>query len=204
MVLTGFNYAILSTQIDREIQLGAGVLLDDFGPETGDIGSIIGTTSGGVTFSDNPEYVDYGTFVDNCEPNLRGMLRIRRYDPVLSGTLQSVNRDTVKLLDTFNYFGTNPVNYSPADLSALGSYYQDLWFVGDYGVNSAYHFGLYVELDAHISYIAVHLKDAVNRSGFNWQSADNSISAFSFEFHATRASNGALPFEVFLLSPENS
>ena len=44
----------------QNIQLNAGILVDNFNPATGVIGNIIGATSGGVNFTDSVEYIDFG------------------------------------------------------------------------------------------------------------------------------------------------
>ena len=43
----------------QNIQLNAGILLDGFNPATGVIGNILGATTGGFQFSDDPEYLKY-------------------------------------------------------------------------------------------------------------------------------------------------
>ena len=43
------------------LQMNAGILVDEFTPETGVIGNIIGATTGGLSFNANPTYEDFGS-----------------------------------------------------------------------------------------------------------------------------------------------
>ena len=59
------KYTKLPDDAFTQLQLNAGILVDDFKPETGVIGNILGATSGGVSFNTNPTYSDFGEDVDN-------------------------------------------------------------------------------------------------------------------------------------------
>jgi hypothetical protein len=48
----------------ENLVLNAGIIVDDFDPETGEIGNILGATTGGINFATNPSYSDFGEDVD--------------------------------------------------------------------------------------------------------------------------------------------
>lgn len=52
----------------KELVLNAGVLLSAFSPDTAEVadGTIIGATSGGLTFAATPSFSDFGEDIDNC------------------------------------------------------------------------------------------------------------------------------------------
>ena len=56
----------------EKLQLNAGVLLTEFDPSTGEIdrSKIFGATTGGVSFTAQAEYLDFGEDIDNHERHL--------------------------------------------------------------------------------------------------------------------------------------
>ena len=58
-----------------QLQLNAGVVVDDFNPSTGVIGNIIGATSGGVNFQATPNFTDFGEDIDNAPNNTKDRKR---------------------------------------------------------------------------------------------------------------------------------
>ena len=63
----------------QELQLNAGILASEFAPATGTLteANILGASSGGVSFTATPSYIDMGDDVDNCPKN---MLELKKLD----------------------------------------------------------------------------------------------------------------------------
>lgn len=57
----------------KELVLNAGVLLSAFSPDTAEVAddTIIGATSGGLTFAATPSFSDFGEDIDNCPKNIK-------------------------------------------------------------------------------------------------------------------------------------
>ena len=74
----------------KTLQMNAGILVSSFNPDTGEIGDILGATTGGLQFQSNPTYVDFGENVDNVPPNTKQLKQIQYFDPAIAGTFLTV------------------------------------------------------------------------------------------------------------------
>lgn len=56
------KFTQIPTDTFQKLQLNAGILASEFTPSTGSItaSNILGATTGGITFSANPSFVDWG------------------------------------------------------------------------------------------------------------------------------------------------
>lgn len=172
----------------EKLQMNAGVICTTFTPGTGTIGDILGATTGGVNFATNPTYTDFGEDVDNCPNNMKELKELESMDPTMSGTFLSVDAALVKGL------------VGPADVAETtkivprselaNTDFTDIWWVGDYSdVNTGENAG----------YLAIHLMNALNQSGFQIQSTKNGKGQFSFEYHAhySISAQETVPFEIY-------
>lgn len=172
----------------EKLQMNAGVICTTFTPGTGTIGDILGATTGGVNFATNPTYTDFGEDVDNCPNNMKELKELESMDPTMSGTFLSVDAALVKAL------------VGPADITdttkivprseLTDNDFTDVWWVGDYSdVNTGENAG----------YLAIHLMNALNQSGFQIQSTKNGKGQFSFEYHAhySIVNQELVPFEIY-------
>ena len=62
------KYTQVPSDTFEKLQLNAGILVDGFTPATGVIGNILGATTGGIQFSTNPEFTDFGEDIE-CTPD---------------------------------------------------------------------------------------------------------------------------------------
>lgn len=172
----------------EKLQMNAGVICTTFTPGTGTIGDILGATTGGVNFATNPTYTDFGEDVDNCPNNMKELKELESMDPTMGGTFLSVDAALVKAL------------VGPADVAETtkivprselaNTDFTDIWWVGDYSdVNTGENAG----------YLAIHLMNALNQSGFQIQSTKNGKGQFSFEYHAhySISAQETVPFEIY-------
>lgn len=187
------KYTKMPTDAFEKLVVNAGILLSDFDPSDGsfDNADIIGATSGGIQFATNPTYTDYGEDVDNCPPNTKQMKRVSYYDPVVSGTFLTVSPATIaSQVGAADVDGTDTTKVVPR-AQLKGSDFKELWWVGDYSdVNTGESAG----------FLAVHLMDALNTTGFQIQSGKDAKGTMSFEFHGhydMEDEEQTPPFEIY-------
>ena len=172
----------------QQLQLNAGILVDAFNPSTYAIGNILGATTGGITFSTNPSYTDFGEDIDNCPNNMMELKKLEYFDPQMSGEFLTCTPALAKQL------------IGPADVSqtikvvprkdVLTTDFHDVWWIGDYSdVNTGDNAG----------FLAIHLMKALNQSGFEIKSTKNEKGTLSFEFHGhySMAAQDTVPFEIY-------
>jgi hypothetical protein len=184
------KFAKVATDAFEKIQLNAGILLDEFTPATGVIGNILGATSGGVAFSSNPTYTDFGEDVDNVPANTKEMKHLDSYDPQMSGTFLTCTPAVIaQLVGAGDIDSSDTTRVVPRN-EVLSTDFTDVWWVGDYSdVNTGDNAG----------FLAIHLKNSLNTTGFQIQSNDNGKGTMAFEFHGHYSldSQDEVPFEIF-------
>jgi len=175
----------------QNIQLNAGILLDGFTPATGVIGNILGATTGGFQFSDDPEFQDYGEDVDNCPKNMKELKKLNARTVAMTGNFVTVTPDIAKLLSgAADIDALDDTHIIPRN-DILQSDFQDIWWVGDYSdVNTGDNAG----------FVAIHLMNALNTTGFKIQSSDKGKGQLSFNFqgHYTMEDQDKVPYEVYV------
>lgn len=184
------KFTKLPTDAFEKLQINAGVLCKTFTPSTGVIGDILGATTGGISFATNPTFVDFGEDVDNCPSNTKQLKRITQYDPTCSGTFLSVDAAGIaRLIGAADVDGADTTKIVVRD-QLQSSDFTELWWVGDYSD---------VNTGANAGYLAVHLKNALNTTGFQIQSTKDGKGTMSFEYHAhyDMENQDDVPFEIY-------
>jgi hypothetical protein len=184
------KFTKMPTDAFEKLQLNAGVLVDEFTPATGVIGNILGATSGGIAFATNPTYTDFGEDVDNCPPNTKQLKRISYFDPTVSGTFLTCTPTVIaSLIGAADVDGTDTTKVIPRE-QLLTTDFDNLWWVGDYSD---------VNTGANAGFLAIHLKNALNTTGFQIQSGKDAKGTMSFEYHAhyDMEAQDEIPFEIF-------
>lgn len=175
----------------QNIQLNAGILVDSFVPATGTIGRLIGATTGGVNFTDTPEFADFGEDIDNCPKNTKELKKLTSHEAKMSGTFVTLDAATVHLLagaaDVDELDATHIVPRN--DLEDAD--FKDVWWVGDYSDENN---------GDNAGYVAIHLMNALNTGGFQIQSTDRAKGQFAFEFtgHYSIAAQDTVPYEIYI------
>lgn len=184
------KYTRVPNDTFKKLVINAGILVNNFYPETGEIGDILGATTGGIEFSSNPEFVDYGEDVDNVPNNTKELKRITQFDPQMSGMFLTCTPAVIKtLIGAGDVSATDQTRVIPRS-ELLNSDFEDLWWIGDYSdVNTGVNAG----------FLAIHLMNALNTSGFHIQSSKNEKGQMSFEFHGHYSLNDmdTVPFEIY-------
>lgn len=188
------KYTKIPTDTFKNLQLNAGVLLKSFDVETQTMAadSIVGATSGGVSFTAVPSFIDFGEDIDNCPKNMKEMKKLDSWEAKMSGTFASVSKSLAKtLVGAADLSGSKiaPRN----DLDAAD--FSDLWWVGDYSeVNED------GTSTGKAGFIAIHLLNSLSTGGFSIQSSDKGKGQFEFEFtgHYSMEDQDKVPFEVYV------
>ena len=189
------NYTKIPENTFKELQMNAGIIVDTFDPKTGKIGKIIGATTGGIQFSDTPEYSDFGEDIDNCPKNTMELKKMENREVVLSGTFVTVSAAMAKMLS-----GSADVDKLDAthiiprrDLKMED--FTELWFVGDYSE---------INTGANAGFLAIRVFNALNTSGFAVQTTDKGKGNFAFSFtgHYSMEAQDVVPYEIFLKAGE--
>lgn len=185
------KYTKLPENAFTALQMNAGIVCSGFTPATGAVTGIMGATTGGVNFATNPTYEDFGEDVDNCPANMKELKKLTSMDPTMSGTFLSVTAALAKaLIAAADIDGSDTTKIVPrSELKSTD--FTDIWWVGDYSdVNTGENAG----------FLAIHLKNALNQTGFQIQSTKNGKGQFSFEYHAhyELATQDEVPFEIYI------
>lgn len=185
------EYTKVASNAFQLMQMNAGIVLKDFDPSDGSYQEedIIGATTGGITFNSNPEYTDFGEDVDNVPANTKQLKRITSYDPVISGTLLTVNAALVaKLVGGADVDSTK---ITPRD-TLTDADFDDIWFVGDYSDQN--------KGSGSAGFVAIHIMNAMNTTGFQLQTAKNGKGQCAFEFHGHYDLEDVetVPFEIYV------
>ena len=171
------------------IQMNAGILVDEFTPNTGVIGNILGATTGGLTFNANPTYEDFGADVDNVPANTKQLKRVTAYDPAVSGNFVTMS---AALAAQLGGLGTSSSGkFTPAH-GFVTDVVDDVWIIGDYSDKNT---GA-----ANAGYVAIHIIDALNTAGFQWSTTKDGKGQFAFDFHGHYdiTSPDTVPFEIYV------
>ena len=116
----------------EKLQLNAGILVDDFTPATGVIGNILGATTGGINFTSNPEYTDFGEDIDNVPNNMMELKHLKQYAPQMSGTFLTCSPSLGKKLVGAADIDTQDSTHIVPRAVLLASDFEDVWWIGDY------------------------------------------------------------------------
>ena len=92
------KYTRVPSDTFEKLQLNAGILVDDFTPSTGVIGNILGATTGGINFTTNPEFTDFGEDIDNMPNNMMEMMHLKQFAPQMAGTFLTCSPSLAKKL----------------------------------------------------------------------------------------------------------
>ena len=186
------SYKKIRPETLNELTMNVFMLLSDFNPATFnpangiDGTKIIASTTGGVSFSDSPEFEDLGEDIDNCPKNTMELKCKKDGEVKISGNLVTVNLSMLGMLIGASTTTGNKVT-PKTDLST--SDFSTLWGVADYG-------------DGGI--IAIKMKRVLNTSGISVSTTDEGKAQFAFEFtcHKTIADLTDSPYEVYLVDGE--
>ena len=175
----------------EKLQLNAGILVDTFNPATGVIGNILGATTGGINFTSNPSFSDFGEDIDNVPNNMKELKHLVGFDPTMAGTFLTCTPALAKsLVGAADIASGDSTKVVPRAV-LLDEDFDELWWIGDYSdVNTGDNAG----------FLAIHLIDALNTAGFQIQSTKDNKGQLAFEYHGhyTIEDQETVPFEIYV------
>lgn len=191
----GMKYTKVAADAFEKLVMNAGIITDAFTPETAVVGNILAATTGGLQFASNPTYTDFGEDVDNVPNNTKQLLKITAFDPVLSGTMLTVDADIIKAqigaADKETPTSGGVTKITPR-ATLEDEDFDDIWFIADYSdVNTGTSAG----------FIAIHIMNAMNRTGFQLQTGKNAKGQSTFEYHGhydITDEDQTPPFEIYV------
>lgn len=189
------KFTQVPTDTFENLVLNAGILVDEFTPSSGVIGNILGATTGGIEFSTNPTYTDFGEDIDNVPANTKQLKRLQSFDPTMSGTFLTVDTATVKSLIGAADIGTSDTTKVVPRDQLLQADFDDVWWVGDYSDKN-----VDAESSHTAGYIAIHLMNALNTAGFKITSSKDNKAQMAFEYHGHYdiSNISTPPFEIYV------
>lgn len=184
------QYTKMPNDAFEKLQLNAGILVDTFNPATATIGNILGATTGGITFASNPTYSDFGEDVDNCPNNTKELKRLESFDPTMSGTFLTCTPAVIKTLAAAADIGVSDTTKVIPRSELISTDFTEVWWIGDYSDKNA---------GTNAGFIAIHLLNALNQSGFQITSGKNAKGQMAFEYHGhyTIADMEQVPYEIY-------
>ena len=169
------KFTQVPTDTFENLVLNAGILVDEFTPSSGVIGNILGATTGGIEFSTNPTYTDFGEDIDNVPANTKQLKRLQSFDPAMSGTFLTVDTTALKSLIGAADIGTSDTTKVVPRDQLVAADFDDVWWVGDYSDKN-----VDVESTHTAGYIAIHLMNALNTAGFKITSSKDNKAQMAF------------------------
>lgn len=186
------KYTQIPTDTFETLQMNAGIIVKEFDPATGEIGDLLGATTGGITFNDNISYVDMGSDIDNCPKNCMELKVLDQHEVKISGTFVTMTADTAhKLSGASDVDAEDSTHIIPRNDLDVDKDFDDIWFVGDYSNKN----------DGETAgFIAIHIMNALNTGGFQIKSADKAKGQFAFEFtgHYSIDAQDTVPYELYI------
>lgn len=190
------KFTQIPTNTFSTLQLNAGILVSGatgFVPSTGVVtaANILGATTGGISVTCIPSFVDFGEDVDNCPKNMMELKKLDSWECKISGTFLTTSAALVELmLGAADIDSTDATKITPrVDLSTDD--FSDVWFVGDYSDKNGSTNG---------GFVAVHLLHALSTGGFSMQTGDKEKGQFKVEFtgHVSNSAQTVVPMEFYV------
>lgn len=184
------KYSQIPVDTFERIQLNAGMLVDSFDPDTGVVGNLLGATTGGINFTVDHEFSDYGDDIDNCPKNMKELKKLDSISAGMSGTYVTISAETAK--NVVGAADMDGANHIVPRKDLLQSDFTDLWWVGDYSdVNTGDNAG----------FIAIHMMNTLSTGGFQIQTTDKAKGNFAFEYtaHFSMDAQDTVPYEIFIV-----
>lgn len=185
------KYTQIPADTFKNIQLNAGILTDSFDVSTGEIGNIIGATSGGVNFTSTPTFTDYGDDIDNCPKNTKELKKQDSIEATMSGNFVTVTPALAKMLVSAGDIDAEDATHIIPRNDLLTSDFRTIWWVGDYSDSND---------GATAGFCAIRLSNALSTGGFQIQSTDKNKGQFAFTFtgHYSMNAPDTVPYDIYI------
>lgn len=181
-MVTKYEFTTIPEDTFEKLGANAGILVDDFDPETREIGNQIGASSGGINITCTPSFVDMGEDIDNCPKNMAELKNIEGWECKISGTMVTIDANSLAMfLGAADITGTCVKPRMRLKITD----FKPLWYIVDYGNGG---------------FVAVKMLRALSTAGLSIQSTDKNKTQFSFEFtgHSSMADQDTVPMEFYI------
>lgn len=191
------KFTQIPTDTFKKLQLNAGILTTEFDPATGALGasSIIGATSGGVSFEATPSFTDFGEDIDNCPKNTKELKKLDSWEAKMSGSFVTMDTNVAtSVIGTAAVASDDSTKVVPRN-SVEAKDFKNIWWVGDYSdINED------GSSAGEAGFIAIKLINALSTGGFKIQSGDKAKGTFEFEYtgHYSSENIDTVPFELYI------
>lgn len=191
------KFTQIPTDTFKKLQLNAGILTTGFDPATGELSasSIIGATSGGVSFEATPSFTDFGEDIDNCPKNTKELKKLDSWEAKMSGSFVTMDTNVAtSVIGTAAVASDDPTKVVPRNSVEVKDF-KNIWWVGDYSdINED------GSSAGKAGFIAIKLINALSTGGFKIQSGDKAKGTFEFEYtgHYSSENIDTVPFELYI------
>lgn len=181
------RFSKISQNTFNELQVDAGVLLNQFNPESPELldEAIICATTGGINPTCVPSFSDWGEDVDNVPNGMKELMHLDGWDTSLAFTALNITAETIRMA-----LGAADVNAETGKITPRMSLNQekdftDVWWVGDMSDG-----GL----------CAICLKNALSTEGFSLQTTKNGKGQLSVTLggHVSINAQDEVPMEFYV------
>lgn len=185
------RFSKISETAFKEFQLEAGLILNNFNPESADNvkdSDIVCATTGGIQIGCKPTYTDYGSDIDNVPNNMLELKEIDGWECTLGFTALSVTPSAIKLT-----LGAADVSGSKITPRAekLNTDAKDIWWVGD---------------RADGGLVACCIKNALSTDGLSLKTTKNGKGQLSCTLtgHVSIKAQDVVPMEFYVMEGESA
>lgn len=174
-----------------EIQVEAGVLLKTFNPATPTApadADIICATTGGISPSCVPSFIDLGEDVDNCPNNMKELKRLDGWECKMSFTSIGSSPALIRFALGAADIDSQDVTHIVPRAELKNTDFADLWWVGD---------------RADGGLVAIKLKNALSTGGFSLKTQKKGKGQVSVEVtgHVSMSAQTEMPMEFYSMEP---
>lgn len=184
------KFTVIPQDTFEGMQLDAGVLLQDFDPETGEFDKtkdIICATTGGINVVCQAEYSDLGEDVDNCPNNMMELKHLDGWTCTMGFTSLGTSPASIALsLGAADIDAAKGKITPRRDLKLTD--FKSVWWVGD---------------RADGGMVAVHLFNALSTGGFSLQTTKGGKGQNTMELtgHVSIEEQDVVPMEFYSTGP---
>lgn len=193
-------YNELPADLLKKINFDAGVVLTKFDVTKGTVDKkdIIGATTGGTSFNSTPTMSNLFDDIDNVPGSIKQGARIDKYEPHLTGTLITIDEDSIQKMLVKSAVDKNTTEGVTKFTAKQGLVPTDAFF--DVWVVTGYAAVADGNGDIKNGYFAIHLKNCIDVSGFQKQTANNGKSTYAIDFKAHYDADNPedVPFEIYI------
>lgn len=193
------RYTKVNPESYKQIPYDAGILVDDFDPETGTITAtdILWLTTGSNTFNATRELTDMGAELNNVPEGTKQLQKAKPWQAELSGTAVSVSADdVVALLSSADKstVATSGNKITPRN-ELLEADFVGKWLICNYSDKTGETKG---------GFFAIHIKDALSTGGFSFTTNKEANSQIAYAYKAFYDVNNIdeVPFDIYVKAGE--